>query len=120
MKNRSTQFGKIAFIGNYVPRRCGIATFTTDICESVAREAPEVECVTAAMNDTVEGYDYPDRVRFEVAQNDLDEYRQLADFLNLGRVDMLCIRSDAVLALSLALGGRTGDPISRSLADVQP
>ncbi len=80
MKSRSTQFSKIAFIGNYVPRRCGIATFTTDICESVAREAPDVECLTAAMNDTVEGYDYPDRVRFEVAQNDLDEYRQLADF----------------------------------------
>ncbi|MBM3330274.1 glycosyltransferase [candidate division WOR-3 bacterium] len=94
MKNRTAQFSKIAFIGNYVPRRCGIATFTTDICESVAREAPDAECVTAAMNDTVEGYDYPDRVRFEVAQNDLDEYRQLADFLNLGRVDLVCMQHE--------------------------
>jgi glycosyltransferase involved in cell wall biosynthesis len=94
MKNGTTPFRKLAFIGNYVPRRCGIATFTTDICESVAREAPDVECVTAAMNDTAEGYDYPDRVRFEVAQNDLDEYRQLADFLNLGRVDLVCIQHE--------------------------
>jgi glycosyltransferase involved in cell wall biosynthesis len=94
MKNRTTEFAKIAFIGNYVPRRCGIATFTTDICESVATEAPDVECLAAAMNDTVEGYDYPDRVRFEVAQNNLDEYRQLADFLNLGRVDLVCMQHE--------------------------
>jgi glycosyltransferase involved in cell wall biosynthesis len=94
MKSRSAQFGKIAFIGNYVPRRCGIATFTFDLCESVAREAPDVECAAAAINDTVEGYDYPDRVRFEVAQNDLDEYRQLTDFLNLGRADLVCVQHE--------------------------
>jgi len=89
-----TRFGKIAFIGNYLPRRCGIATFTADICESVAREAPDVEFLAAAMNDRAEGYDYPDRVRFEVAQNDVAEYRQLADFLNMGRVDLACIQHE--------------------------
>jgi len=94
MKNRASKFSKIAFIGNYVPRRCGIATFTTDICESVAGEVPDAECLATAMNDTAEGYDYPDRVRFEVAQNDLDEYRQLADFLNLGRVDLVCMQHE--------------------------
>jgi glycosyltransferase involved in cell wall biosynthesis len=94
MKNRASQFSKIAFIGNYVPRHCGIATFTADICESVANEVPDVECLATAMNDTAEGYDYPDRVRFEVAQNDLDEYRQLADFLNLGRVDLVCMQHE--------------------------
>ena len=94
MKNGTTPFRKLAFIGNYVPRRCGIATFTADVCESVAHEAPDVECVAAAMNDTAEGYDYPDRVRFEVGQNDLDDYRQLADFLNLGRVDLVCIQHE--------------------------
>ena len=94
MKNRTSQFSKIAFIGNYVPRRCGIATFTADICESVATEVPDVECLATAMNDTAEGYDYPDRVRFEVAQNGLDEYRQLSDFLNLGRVDLVCMQHE--------------------------
>jgi glycosyltransferase involved in cell wall biosynthesis len=94
MSSSLVQFGKIAFIGNYVPRRCGIATFTADLCESIAREAPDVECLTAAMNDTVEGYDYPDRVRFEVAQNGLDEYQQLVDFLNLSRVDLVCVQHE--------------------------
>ncbi len=94
MKNRTPEFAKIAFVGNYVPRRCGIATFTTDICESVAREVPEVTCLAAAMNDTPDGYPYPERVAFEVAQNDLEQYRQLADFLNITRVDLVCVQHE--------------------------
>jgi glycosyltransferase involved in cell wall biosynthesis len=94
MSSRITQLGKIAFIGNYVPRRCGIATFTADLCESVAGEAPDVQCVATAMNDTPEGYHYPERVAFEVAQNDLEQYRQLADFLNITRVDLVCVQHE--------------------------
>ena len=94
MNTTKYPFSKIAFIGNYVPRRCGIATFTTDLCESVAREVPDINCLAVAMNDTVEGYEYPDRVRFEVAQNDIEHYRQLADFLNLGQVDMACVQHE--------------------------
>ena len=60
----------IVFLGNYLPRRCGIATFTTDLCEAVAREAGDGGMVfAAAMNDTAEGYDYPERVKFELGQN---------------------------------------------------
>lgn len=32
---------QIAFIGNYLPRQCGIATFTTDLCQAVATKYPE-------------------------------------------------------------------------------
>ena len=56
---------RVAFLGDYVPRQCGIATFTRDLCEAVssASEA-EAECYAGAVNDRVEGYDYPSRVRF--------------------------------------------------------
>jgi len=94
MKATKYSFQKIAFVGNYVPRRCGIATFTTDLCESVAREVPDINCVAVAMNDTPEGYAYPDRVRFEIAQNDVEQYRELADFLNMGQVDLACIQHE--------------------------
>ncbi|MGB9742658.1 MAG: glycosyltransferase family 4 protein [candidate division WOR-3 bacterium] len=87
-------FGKIAFIGTYVPRRCGIATFTADLCESVNREAPELNCLVAAINDVPEGYSYPERVRFEVAQNNQNYYRQLAEFLNMTRVDLTCLQHE--------------------------
>ncbi len=94
MKADKPSFQKIAFIGNYIPRRCGIATFTADLCESFAREVLDTNCVAAAINDTPEGYSYPDRVRFEVAQNDADQYRQLAEFLNMGQVDLVCIQHE--------------------------
>ncbi len=58
----------IAFIGNYLPRRCGIATFTTDLCESVANEFAGVTCFALPVNDTDAGYPYPDRVRFELVE----------------------------------------------------
>jgi len=84
----------IAFLGNYIPRRCGIATFTADLCEAVAREAPWAECFAVAMNDVAEGYRYPDRVRFEVAQNRLSEYRNAADFLNVNFAEVVCLQHE--------------------------
>ena len=48
--------GHIAFIGNYLPRRCGIATFTTDLCESIANEFTGVQCFALPVNDTMDGY----------------------------------------------------------------
>uniref|UniRef100_A0A7C4CE67 Glycosyltransferase n=1 Tax=candidate division WOR-3 bacterium TaxID=2052148 RepID=A0A7C4CE67_UNCW3 len=94
MTTRDYPFGRIAFIGNYLPRRCGIATFTFDLCEAIAAELPGVDCLAVAMNDTPEGYHYPDRVRFEVAQHDEDQYRQLADYLNMSRVDLVCVQHE--------------------------
>src|SRR3970040_1572867 len=94
MPDKSYAFSKIAFVGNYVPRRCGIATFTADICESMAREFPAIDFYAAAMNDTPKGYSYPNRVRFEVGENDKDEYRQLAEFLNMNHVDLVCLQHE--------------------------
>ncbi len=60
---------KVAFVGNYLPRECGIATFTTDLCESVAkRTADSGNILAVAMNNIPEGYDYPPRVKFEIRQ----------------------------------------------------
>ena len=47
---------RIAFIGNYLPRQCGIATFTADLCESVAAEFPDTHCLVLPINDIEEGY----------------------------------------------------------------
>ena len=48
--------------------RAGIATFTSDICEAVAVEYPQCECVVGAVNDRPDGYDYPPQVRFEIGE----------------------------------------------------
>jgi hypothetical protein len=69
---------RIAFIGNYLPHLCGIATFTTDLCAPVAAANEGTTCIVLPVNDTVDGYEYPDRVRFELTEKDIESYR-LAD-----------------------------------------
>ena len=84
----------IAFIGNYVPRQCGIATFTADLLGALAAEAPEMDIGAMAMNDVPEGYSYPQEVRFELGYKNLADYHLAADLLNMNRVDMVCLQHE--------------------------
>ncbi len=84
----------IAFLGDYVPRRCGIATFTADICEAVAAEFPETQCIVGSVNDRAEGYDYPELVRFEIDERELDSYRRAAGFLNINNVEVVSVQHE--------------------------
>lgn len=85
---------RIAFVGDYVPRKCGIATFTQDLCEAFAAEHPSAHCFVGAVNDRREGYAYPDRVRFEFQEKEIDSYRRAADFLNINNVDIVCVQHE--------------------------
>ncbi len=84
----------IAVIGNYLPRHCGLASFTTDICEAIASEFPETTCIAGVVNDRAEGYDYPSRVRFEIAQEDPDSYRRAAEFLRINNVEVVSLQHE--------------------------
>src|SRR3984957_1605260 len=84
----------IAFLGDYVPRQCGIATYTADICEAVAVQFPRCQCVVGAVNDRPEGYEYPARVRFEIDEKELDSYRRAADFLNINNVEVVSVQHE--------------------------
>ena len=71
---------RIAVIGNYLPRHCGIATFTTDLCSAIADEYGTARLMALPVNDTEEGYDYPARVRWSLARDDFPcGYRMDAD-----------------------------------------
>ncbi|MHC4982540.1 MAG: glycosyltransferase family 4 protein [Planctomycetota bacterium] len=85
----------VAFFSDYVPRQCGIATFTHDLCEAVALQAGnKLDVFTVAMNDVPEGYPYPDRVRFEVRESVLADYRLAAEFLNINQVTAVCVQHE--------------------------
>ena len=105
---------RIAFIGNYLPRQCGIATFTTDLCEAVAAEASDTTCIAVPVNDLEEGYAYPPRVRFEINEKDIDSYRRAADFLNINNVDLVCLQHEYGI-----FGGRTGRHILALLRELR-
>jgi len=84
----------IALIGNHLPRKCGIATFTTDLLAALSVEAPEMDCWAVVMNDVPEGYLYPPQVRFELNYKNLADYRLAADFLNMNQVDAVCLQHE--------------------------
>jgi glycosyltransferase involved in cell wall biosynthesis len=85
---------KIAFLGDHLPRKCGIATFTTDLLAAVAAEHPESQCFAVPVNDVEGGYEYPDVVRFEIEEQDLASYQRAADFLNIRNVDVVCVQHE--------------------------
>jgi glycosyltransferase involved in cell wall biosynthesis len=85
---------RIAFIGNYLPRECGIATFTTDLCSALAAEYGEERLFAIPVNDPDSSYDYPEQVRLELTQEDIASYERAADFLNFNGNDLVCLQHE--------------------------
>jgi glycosyltransferase involved in cell wall biosynthesis len=85
---------KVAFLGDYLPRKCGIATFTADLRGAIATEFPTLQCLVVPVNDIQGGYNYPAEVRFEIAEQDLTSYLRAADFLNITDVDVVCVQHE--------------------------
>jgi glycosyltransferase involved in cell wall biosynthesis len=84
----------IAFLGDYLPRKCGIATFTSDLLGAVAARHPQSRCFAVPVNDIEGYYRYPEVVRFEIEEQDLGSYRCAADFLNTSNVDVVSVQHE--------------------------
>ena len=85
----------IAFVGNYSPRICGIATFTTDLCEATAKQLGHRSNVFAiAVNDTEQGYAYPPRVEFTLQKHQQGDYYEAANFINASNADVVCVQHE--------------------------
>jgi glycosyltransferase involved in cell wall biosynthesis len=85
---------RIAVVGNHLPRQCGIATFTTDLCDAIAGEYGAAKLQVVAINDPQSSYAYPARVRFQIAEDDVASYRKTAGLLNSGKVDLVCLQHE--------------------------
>src|SRR6266852_162084 len=85
---------RIAFIGNSLPRRCGIATFTTDLQQAVAGTREGLETAIVAMNDHGQAYAYPPVVGFQVNDDRIEDYARAADFLNAGQFEVVSLQHE--------------------------
>ncbi|OAD22251.1 glycosyl transferase group 1, partial [Candidatus Thiomargarita nelsonii] len=104
----------VAVIGNYLPRQCGIATFTTDLISALTSEAPEINSWSVVMNDQPEGYNYPDKVRFEINQNILSEYSVAAEFMNISQADIVSVQHEFGI-----FGGAAGSHLLKLLGELR-
>jgi glycosyltransferase involved in cell wall biosynthesis len=85
---------RIAFIGNYLPRQCGIATFTTDLCTAMAAEYGSGCLFAIPVNDPESSYQYPEQVRLELTQEDRASYERAAEFLNFNGNDLVSMQHE--------------------------
>ncbi len=110
----TSEIRKIAFVGDHLPRKCGIATFTSDLRTAIAGAYPESECLVVSVNDFADGYQYPEVVRFEIEEQDLSSYLRAADFLNINNVDVVCLQHEFGI-----YGGPSGSHILALLRELR-
>ncbi len=108
------EIGSVAVIGNYLPRQCGIATFTTDLVEALSKQASDVNLEAIVMNDNPEGYKYPEKVRFEIQQNKLSDYNIAAEYLNINQMDIVCVQHEYGI-----FGGTAGSHLLKLLGELR-
>jgi glycosyltransferase involved in cell wall biosynthesis len=106
-----TPLRRIAVIGNSLPRRCGIATFTTDLQRAIANSRPSLEAAIVAMTDHDQTYDYPDSVALQIKDDSIEAYVRAAAFLNAGRFDIACLQHEFGI-----FGGEAGGHIIELLS----
>ncbi|MDQ1275577.1 MAG: hypothetical protein QG610_1151, partial [Euryarchaeota archaeon] len=104
---------KVLFIGTYVPKECGIATFTFDLLNSVSGVHDDIHCEVIALNDPSETYDYPEEVVFQIERNKLEDYHRAADFINQSDADIVCLQHEFGL-----FWGNAGDYIFTILSAI--
>src|SRR3954469_22157034 len=85
---------RVGVIGTYIPRRCGIATFSADLLAAMHAEAPETEFWSLAINDLPEGYDYPSEVQVEIGQKVVADCRNAVDFVNMNKFDAVSLQHE--------------------------
>jgi glycosyltransferase involved in cell wall biosynthesis len=105
---------RIGVIGNHLPRQCGIATFTTDLCNAIEAEYGAAQLSVVAVNDGSSSYLYPERVRFEIREDDLSSYRAAAESLNASNVDLVCLQHEYGI-----FGGKSGSHIMELLGHLE-
>ena len=112
--NSPSKVPRIAFVGDHLPRKCGIATFTADLLAAVQSAHPQSQCLAVSVNDIPGGYEYPEVVRFEIEEQDLSSYLRAADFLNISNVDIVCLQHEFGI-----FGGPAGGHILATLARIE-
>jgi glycosyltransferase involved in cell wall biosynthesis len=83
-----------ALLGTYLPRKCGIATFSQDLFRAVAGHVGESAVLVLAMDDDLAEYAYPGEVRFQVQPARADEYRLAAQLLNINQIDVAFVQHE--------------------------
>jgi glycosyltransferase involved in cell wall biosynthesis len=96
------------FISSFVPRKCGIATYTRDLTRAIDLINPGCESKIVAMDKPEDNIDYPPRVKFKISQHDIGSYFRAADYINESQADIVILEHEFGL-----YGGEFGTYINK-------
>ncbi|MGC4407840.1 glycosyltransferase [Rhizobium rosettiformans] len=105
---------RIAFIGNSLPRKCGIATFTGDLSQALVDAVEPVQTSIVAVTDARQIYAYPSDVIFEIREEEVEDYVTAARVLNEGRFDVVSLQHEFGI-----FGGPDGEHILMLLENLR-
>src|SRR5437763_7198202 len=94
----------VAFVSSYVPRECGIATFTRDLHAGLDLVRQGQQSLVVAINDAGAEYAYARRVIFQIDQSDPDSYVEAARYLNRSRVQVVSLQHEFGLYGGISAG----------------
>ncbi len=100
------------FVGNHVPRKCGIATFTSDLAEAVRKQG--MPSTVVALNDPGSTYEYPADVVYQIPEKRVSSYRAAADYLNLQECSVVCLQHEYGI-----FGGPAGSHVLQLLSNLR-
>lgn len=97
---------KVIYVSSYIPRKCGIATFTKDLTNEINKLNPYALAEILAIDRPGDNFSYPWEVKFKINQNDLGSFLQAANYVNQSGADLVVLEHEFGL-----YGGRGGDYI---------
>jgi glycosyltransferase involved in cell wall biosynthesis len=97
---------RIALVGGFTPRRCGIATFTADICDSLVAASPNIDVDIYAMTPALDHVIFDDAVTAAIVESDPASFRAAATQINASRADVVWLQHEFGL-----FGGPGGDMV---------
>ncbi len=84
----------VAYVSTFPPRECGIATFTRDLAAAVTAYNPRAQALVIAINDDATTYNYGPQVRWQIAQQEAESYREVGELISRSTVDVVNVQHE--------------------------
>jgi len=109
---------RVIYMSSYIPRKCGIATFTKDLTNAINALNPLALADILAVDDSSTlnngAYDYPWEVKYHIQQDNLEDYFRAADYVNSSSAEIVCLQHEFGL-----FGGKDGEYILEFLKRIK-
>ena len=85
---------RVIYVSSYIPRRCGIATYTKDLTNAVNLLNPHALAEIMATTRPKERINYPWEVKYKIKQEELHTYLEAANYINQSGTDIISLQHE--------------------------